>query len=179
MARDPEPGPPSPSSAADLIQRYARVIRSAVSRVAGRRAHAVADDIVQVVTLNLWRHLEREQVIESPSSYIYKAAIREAVRAMRREHKRAEAGLDEAQGVAASSADPHDQAALRQLGAAIDDEIRALPADRQAAVCAHLAGFDVAEIMRLHGWPYQRARNLVARGMHDLRTALRARGMHP
>jgi DNA-directed RNA polymerase specialized sigma24 family protein len=49
--------------------------------------------------------------------------------------------------------------------------------DRARAVKAHLAGFSVEEIMALCGWPYQRARNLIARGMADLRLALRERGM--
>jgi len=31
--------------------------------------------------------------------------------------------------------------------------------------------------MRMYGWPYQRARNLIARGMGDLRGALGARGI--
>ena len=42
---------------------------------------------------------------------------------------------------------------------------------------AHLAGFDVQEIIGMYGWPYQKARNLIARGMADLRAALRRRGI--
>lgn len=42
---------------------------------------------------------------------------------------------------------------------------------------AHLAGFSAEEIMAMHGWPYQKARNLIARGMAELREKLRAEGV--
>ena len=42
---------------------------------------------------------------------------------------------------------------------------------------AHLAGFDVREVMSMNGWPYQKARNLIARGMSELRAALQERGI--
>ena len=39
-------------------------------------------------------------------------------------------------------------------------------------------GFDVREIMTMYGWSYQMARNLIARGMGELRRSLRAKGIH-
>ena len=62
--------------------------------------------------------------------------------------------------------------------ALVESRVSALAVDRQRAVRAHLAGFDVREIMRMHGWPYQKARNLIARGMAELRAALHERGIH-
>jgi hypothetical protein len=44
-------------------------------------------------------------------------------------------------------------------------------------VRAHLAGFDVRDIMEMWGWTYQTARHAIARGMADLRVALRRRGI--
>jgi hypothetical protein len=35
----------------------------------------------------------------------------------------------------------------------------------------------VAAIMPMYGWSYQKARNLIARGMSDLRSELRRRGV--
>lgn len=180
MARDPQPGCPAVAEAVGaLVARYAGVIRSAVRRVAGPRADAIADDVAQIVMTGIWRQLERAQVIDAPSAYIYKAAIRETVRAMRRESHRAESAFDDADAHASADGNPHQAVSLAELGAALEAALGALEADRQRAVRAHLSGLDVAEIMCLHGWTYQRARNLVARGMADLREALRARGMNP
>jgi DNA-directed RNA polymerase specialized sigma24 family protein len=52
-----------------------------------------------------------------------------------------------------------------------------LPPERREAVQAHLAGYDVNEIMRMFGWNYQKARNLVGRGMMDLRAMLIEKGI--
>jgi hypothetical protein len=44
-------------------------------------------------------------------------------------------------------------------------------------VQGYLAGFSVPELMTMYGWSYERARNLSARGMADLRARLRMRGI--
>ena len=56
--------------------------------------------------------------------------------------------------------------------------LQPFPQRLAGSVAAHLQGFDVREIMRAYGWTYQKARNLIARGMQDLREALRSRGIH-
>ena len=65
----------------------------------------------------------------------------------------------------------------RESGGQLHREIESLSPDRRKAVRAHRAGFGVREIMELQYWPYHRARNLIARGMADLRRGLRKRGV--
>lgn len=178
MAGDRSGKPRGSRAPADLLPGYIALIRQAVARVASRRAAPFQDDIAQNVATAMWRHLEREPSIEQPSAYVYRAVVRETVRALRREQQRHEVSLGAPEGEAlASDADPQLALEGRRLGAAIEACLDGLTPDRARAVRAHLAGFGVAEIMRLYGWTYQRARNLVARGMADLRTALRARGV--
>ena len=57
--------------------------------------------------------------------------------------------------------------------------IEAIAPERRLAVWAHLSGFEVTEIMARYGWSYQKARNLVARGMCDLRRILHENGLGP
>jgi len=52
-----------------------------------------------------------------------------------------------------------------------------LAPERADAVRAHLAGFAVEEIMQMHGWPYQKARNLISRGLGELRAGLHKEGL--
>lgn len=164
----------------DLLAGYLTLIRQAVTRAASRRATPFRDDIAQIVATEVWRQLEREQIIERPASYVYRAVIRETVRLLRRQEGRREVSLDEPEAeVPISGADPHTALEARELGDAIEACLEAMVPDRARAVRAHLAGFEIAEVMRMYGWPYQRARNLVARGMADLRAALRARGVRP
>jgi RNA polymerase sigma factor (sigma-70 family) len=174
-------GNATPSRAlADLLDSYIPLIRRAAARAAARRAAPFQDDIVQVVTTAVWRQLERGQRIEQPASYVYKAVVRETVRALRREQERGDVPIETASADAiADQVDTHAALESRELGETIEMCVGALARDRARAVRGHLAGFDVAELMALYGWTYQRARNLIARGMADLRLALRARGVEP
>ncbi len=161
----------------EIVRRYGRLIRHAIRRAGGPEAAPVADDIEQTVIVNLWRQMAREQTIDHPASYIYRAAIRETVRAVRRERERADVAADAGPGVPSQPVDPEAMAVARQRREVLAAAIAALAPDRGRAVRAHLGGWSVQEIMQLTGWTYQRARNLIARGMADLRSALTAKGV--
>lgn len=162
---------------ADLARRYARLIRSAVARVSGGGAARIGDDVEQRVLIQLFRQLEGEQGIRHPSSYIYRAAVRETVRVLRAE-ERAERGREAAAGLPPPGAPGPERAlASQELRSQVAAALATLSADRRRAARAHLAGFEVQEIMAMQGWSYNRARNLIARGMADLRRALRERGV--
>jgi RNA polymerase sigma factor (sigma-70 family) len=166
------------SSAIDqLAGRYARLIRSVVARVAGDRAASVGEDVEQRVLVALWKVTSGEQEIHHPSSYIYRTAVRETVRILR-EERRGEENLDDLAGRAHSPVrTPEELANARELGAQIMASLKGLSGERRRAVRAHLAGFSVNEMMEIFDWPYNKARNLIARGMADLRRELRERGV--
>ena len=161
----------------DLVRRYGRLIRHAIRKAGGPEVSALADDIEQTVIVNLWQQIAREQTIDHPASYLYKAAIRETVRAVRRERERADAAALALPRADIEPADPESLAVARQRGEVVSAALAELAPDRARAVRAHLGGWSVQEIMEVTGWTYQRARNLVARGMSDLRSALAARGV--
>ncbi len=158
---------------AALIARYARLIRTAVARVAGARADAVADDVEQKVAIALWGMVRREQVIAHPASYVYRCAVRETVRAVRALPRSGDAEADDQPATAPG---PEDELRARRASEAIDRCLARMQPERAQAAAAHVAGFAVEELMALHGWSYQKARNLIARGMADLRQALREEG---
>jgi RNA polymerase sigma-70 factor, ECF subfamily len=163
----------------DLVPKYARLIAAAVLRVGGRAALAHREDIEQQVLVDIWKQLEREQNIAHPSSYVYKAAVRETVRHLRRERARAADPLEaESASQDQPGEGPYAAAAGREKADQIEACIQELAPDRQRAVRAHLMGFEVREIMTMYGWTYQRARNLIARGIGELRRSLRLRGIH-
>lgn len=167
-----------PQRFAALVAGFGRLVAHAVRQVAGGTAANDLADIEQDVLLALWKRVRAEQDIEHPASYVYKAAIREAVRAVARVRRRAEAPLPEAEAAASVHENDGERLVVEREGReALRAALAALPTDRARAVRAHLAGWSVEEVMRLHGWSYQRARNLIARGMADLRLELRSRGM--
>ena len=178
-AGTPEAAPGSPPTRFEaLVAGFGRLVAHAVRRVAGAAAANDLDDIEQEVMLSLWKQISAEQDIAHPASYLYKAAVREAVRAVGRVRRRAEEPLPEADA-AAARLDPEAERRVeeREQRDALRAALAVLPPDRARAVRAHLAGFAVQDVMQMYGWSYQRARNLIARGMADLRTELRTRGL--
>ena len=164
-------------TASDLAVRYARLIRSAVARVSGAAAARIGEDVEQRVLIQLHRRLENEQVIHHPASYLYRAAVRETVRVLQSED-RAERDREAAASVPTGAPPgPERELASSELRSQIAETLATLVPARQRAVRAHLAGFSAREIMGMYGWDYNRARNLIARGMADLRRKLRERGI--
>lgn len=163
-----------------LVEAYGRLIRRAVRRVSGSQAASIQDDVQQNVVLALWQQLERGQTIERPASYIYRAAIRETVRVLKRHQDRMAVAIDDTPQVAetAAASDPHRLLEDKERQRLLLEAVATLRPERQLAVRAHLSGFEVREIMEMFDWTYQRARHLVERGMADLRRALRERNIH-
>lgn len=161
-----------------LVYGFGRLVAHAVRRVAGTVAGNDLADIEQDVLLALWKQVSAEQDIAHPASYVYRAAIREAVRAVARVRRRAEAPLPEAESDLPGREPDGDRRVIdREQREVLRAALAALSPERARAVRAHLAGWSADEVMRMYGWSYQRARNLIARGMADLRTELRSRGL--
>lgn len=179
LARDrTPPGDPHEARLEALVRDYGRLIRQAIRSVGGVEAAADADDIEQIVVAALWQQIRREQVIDHPASYVYKAAVRETVKAVGRWQRHRDALEEYSRRHTPALAAPSPEAGVlagerrRRLHRAL----ALLAKDRARAVRAHLQGFSAPEIMTLFGWDYQKTRNLVARGMADLRRALEERG---
>jgi len=161
-----------------MVGHYAHLIRAVVGRVAGPEVGRIAEDVEQQVLMALWKvSAAGEQTIHHPPSYIYRAAVRETVRLLRQEHRRKEVPAADWNLVGSAGTDTDRIVEGKELGAVIVQVLRDMSADRRRAVRAHLASFSVKEIMEMFDWPYNRARNLIARGMADLRRGLRARGI--
>jgi RNA polymerase sigma factor (sigma-70 family) len=160
----------------EIVRKYGRLIRHAIRQAGGRDAASLADDIEQTVIVSLWRQVSHEQTIEHPASYIFKVAIRETVRAVRRERAHEERATAAQATRGDRPPDPEQIAAGRQRREALAAALASLAPERARAVRAHVGGWSVQEIMELTGWSYQRTRNLIARGMADLRSALIERG---
>lgn len=163
----------------ELITRYGALVRLAVAKVAGRADRDLGDEVLQRVAESLWRQVRAEKEILHPASYLYRCAVRETVReTLRRlEHDGEPAEPAAAEPLGTFSGQPEDEARGNQVEGRVRQILAALHPERSAAARAHLAGFTVEELMAMHGWTYQKARNLVARGMAELRARLTEQGL--
>lgn len=178
----PETGPAGSAAERqleELILSYGHVIRGAVRRAGGSRLGILTEDVEQSVLLEVWKQVRKQQEIEFPVAYLYRAAIRETVRLMKRANLRPEEPLVSERGPARWPRTAARQETVLEVREAIHSGLGGLNVERRKAVEAHLAGYSVDEIMGRFDWTYSRARNLVARGMADLRRRLRTQGMTP
>ena len=161
-----------------LISRYGALVRSAVAKVAGRSDRDLGDEVLQRVAEALWRQVRAEKEILNPAAYLYRCAVRETVRETLRRLDAGGTPLEDGAGaLVAGAGHPEQEVMGRQVEGRVRAILAALPPERADAARAHLAGFTVEELMQMHGWTYQKARNLIARGMADLRARLAEEGL--
>ncbi len=139
------------------------------------------EDLMQELRLRLWQAMERETKIDRPASYLMQAAVRVMIDAQRRAAaRRPEGGFVElvTDEPPAPESDqprpskPDDEAERRESLARLQATIDLLAPDRARLVRLYLQGFGAAEMARLTGWTEARCRNLLYRGLADLRRDL-------
>jgi len=171
-----------------LLESYAPLLRSLITRHCPRNLGIQIAEIEQEARLRLWRALEREKELADPESYIYRVAVTTTIDAVRRVRSRREDQLhmhehDDERGFARRefAVDPIHSPDLiaerRELMAKICSALETLAENRRRAVELHLQGLTLAEIADLLDWTEPKARNLVYRGLDDLRDALRRKGI--
>jgi RNA polymerase sigma factor (sigma-70 family) len=127
------------------------------------------DEVIQEMRIRLWRARGTEEdIARAPASYVHRAALTAALGVLRR--RRSHAPLDE--NTAASPVSSSSRAELSELAREVERALTTLSDDRQAAVRAHLSGYSRSEIAQLMGWSDIKTKNLLARGLADLRQAL-------
>jgi RNA polymerase sigma-70 factor (ECF subfamily) len=139
------------------------------------------EDVEQEARVALWRALQNEREITHPTSYIHKVAITAALRAIRRAKARRETYLEE-EGFdhlpnAARPPDPEVLARRHETLRKLDGALSRLTENRRLAVSLHLRGLTTDEIADILGWSEPKSRNLVHRGLIDLRRELLAEGI--
>ena len=164
-----------------LITRFRTMVRS----VGARRGlvEADLDEVLQDVRIRLWQAGEGGKVLDDlGSSYLYHVATTAALDLLRRRRaRRADDTEDigERTDLTTDNASPHDALEARELARQIDEAIDTLSIDRRVAVRFHLSGYDREDIARMLGWTEARTRNLLYRGLDDLRRRLTDMGISP
>lgn len=173
--------PPPDSFSPQLDATLARLGR--LVRAAGAK-HGVGDDEVaalfQEVRIRLWRaHPNSEEIGRLPTSYVYRTATTAAldlIRKRRRNEER-EPSIDSAPTAALVSQTRADEDVLAsELGAAITRELSQMVDARSVVVRMHLSGYGREEMISLLGWSDAKVRNLLYRGLQDLRERLVSAG---
>lgn len=156
-----------------------------VRSVGARRGlvDADLDEVMQEVRIRLWQTAEGGKDITAlGSSYLYRVASSAALDLIRR--RRAKGGdrtddIEAQDTLAALSPSPVDATEGLEVARRINDVVSELAQDRRVAVRMYLNGHDHNEIARVLGWSEARARNLLYRGLDQVRKRLVLLGITP
>lgn len=171
-----------------VIEEYGRYLRQAIIQFCPKNLGLQFSDIEQEARLRLWRALQSEREIQNLTSYLYRIAVTATLDAIRRVKSKREDQLllaeeDELDPgeshrlVAGPEHSPDLLTERRLVLRKVEAALARLPENRRRAVRLHLEGLTKQEIGKLLGWTESKARNLVYRGLHDLREQLRAEGV--
>lgn len=170
----------------DLVAQFAPLIRATCRRF--DISDQESEELAQDVRIRLWRVIAHGAVAVPSTSYCQRVVVSAAADiARRRRCGRVSSyyGVDPG-ACAASSADgmPNDPGPAlllerHELEGAIEASVSALAPPRDVVVRLYLAGSDRTEIAELLGWSEPKVRNLLYRGLRDLRVVLVERGVAP
>jgi RNA polymerase sigma factor (sigma-70 family) len=171
-----------------VLQRYQSTVRR-LARERGLQEHEV-DEVFQEVRIRLWKALEDpERIATVKASYVHRATLSAALDLIRRRRDRehplqalesvATGSLPADRGAAAAIRSPEGEFVRSQLREKMATALAALPERRRVPVRMHLSGFGLLEIAGVLGWTEPTARNLLYRGLADLRKELLRLGVGP
>ncbi len=170
-----------PDDLSQSLESVLRKFRAMVLSVGAR--HALRgddlDELEQDVRIRLWHgRATSEEIRALPTSYIYQAAMSAALDMLRR-RRRADAHRapldDERVPNVAYRARTEEPAQLHKLEHQVEAALSHLVPNRRVVVRMSLAGYDRQQIAERLGWSDAKVRNLLSRGMDDLRAQLAER----
>jgi RNA polymerase sigma-70 factor, ECF subfamily len=172
-----------------IVAEYGRFLRQTIQRVCPRDLGLQFDEIEQEACLRVWKALESEREIRDLTSYVYRIAVSATLDAVRRvKRKREEQLVFEAEADSPSAQMAHEltvdparapdlEAARKQLVQRVNEALARLSNNRRQAVGLHLEGLTTQEIATLLNWTEPKARNLVYRGLSEVRQFLKEAGI--
>ena len=163
-----------------VVANFGAMVRSVGRR--HRLSEADVDEMLQEVRIRLWRAQATDtQIAQSSASYVYRTAASAALDILRRRRAGhigwAESLHKSEDAVATLEPDPHRAAETGELTEQVARAIDAIPASRRPVVRMYLAGYPREEIAELLGWSEAKTRNLLYRGLADLRSRLTEQGI--
>lgn len=161
-----------------LVMRFARF--------AGRIGHDRGlhrediDELLQELRVRFWR-ARKDGLLDLSANYVRRAAISAALDIIRRRRVDRNVSLDESEGgahpLAASTAGPAELLDQSELAQRVAVAVGGLAPARRVAVRMYLDGYRREEIAELLRWSDAKTRNLLYRGLADLRAVLLAQGI--
>jgi RNA polymerase sigma factor (sigma-70 family) len=162
-----------------LVERFGRMLR----RVGFDHGltEADIDEVVQEVRIRIWK-ARPEAVGQLNASYVHRTAVSAALDIVRRRRSVSRFVESDSSDVAVSgdaASDAQRTLEVAELETRVAGAVDSLAVSRRPVVRMYLQGYSREEIAGLLGWSEAKTRNLLYRGLADLRERLAAAGVGP
>jgi RNA polymerase sigma-70 factor (ECF subfamily) len=167
------------------IEQFSQLIRSAIRKTSPQIDLSDMDDIEQEVKIKIWREiLNSEKEIHNFGSYIWKVTYTTTCRIMKKLFlQRKQLLLHGNSGVSIEDFpqlkihNPDRQYEKKELIELIRRIVDELIDSRRQVLKLYLMGMDLDEISEFFNWSDAKTRNLLSRGLADLRRGLLDKGI--
>ncbi len=159
----------------EVINRFSRFIQASIQRFDPQKSGIEPDDLFQEVKIKLWKVLENEKKIKHYSSYIKKvvnSTIIDCLRKLRRENGIINRERQEkiTEGKCYFLKDSVDEEIMLQN---LNQAVSTLRETRQRVVRLFFLDLTIEEIALFLNWSKDKTRNLLYRGLADLKKRLK------
>lgn len=160
-----------------ILEKFSESIRAQVLSSPLLRSGVELEDILQEIRARLWKKLGSEKKMAHLSSYIKKvvrSVVVDEVRKARTEERLLRRAIEEEKGVWMSPSGKEPE--REDLGLDLEKALGSLLESRRRAVKLFLFGLTVEEIAMVFHWSEDKTRNLVYRGLADIKKGLPGKG---
>ncbi len=162
-----------------IMESFSSFIRSHILKYNLQRFGLEAEDLTQEIRLKIWKIIDDEKTINCPPSYLKKVIESAVIDQIRRIRKEEEVFYSERQKLI-SEIEPRGSSYNEQLGSLKELIIKAadqLMDSRKAVVKLYLLNMSLPEISDYLNFSQAKTRNLLYRGLEDLKKLLKEIGL--
>jgi RNA polymerase sigma factor (sigma-70 family) len=162
----------------DLLNRFANFIRIHILKFNLYKYGLDPDDISQEVRLKIWKLLHSEKNITNYASYIKKIVNSSVIDQLRKLRREEGVYSHEKQVAENELAYSLEMSRFRSLEEIVGKAVESLIESRRQVVKLYLLNLSIQEIASYLNWSVDKTRNLLYRGLADLKKVLKNMDIH-
>lgn len=162
-----------------IINRFSRFVKANIQKFNVQKNGIDPDDILQEVKIKIWKILEDKKKIKNYASYIRKIVDSSIIDQLRRSKREKGIFINEKHKLVSEQKSNYltnisnDISAKEIIGRAVDSLIES----RRKVVKMFLLNMTIDEIAIYYKWTRDKTRNLLYRGLSDLKKILKEKGI--
>ncbi len=163
-----------------ILNSFSRLIKMHVQKFNPQRFGLDPEDIGQEIKIKIWKILHNEKEIQNYPSYI-KKVVNSSVIDLLRKWKREETMLSaEKRKKVSETKNGYSDCAGNDdyLKESVVEAVNSLIESRRKVVRLYLLGMTIEEISAFYGWSRSKTRNLLYRGLTNIKKRLKKKDIH-